>query len=208
MGSIKLPHASGNSMSIAAPATNPASDLTLTLPVNTGTSGQVLQTDGSGNLSFGKIAFQSYACIADRKGGTAHGGSTSAATWMTRELQTEIFDPDDIVSINNSNQFTLAAGTYFIDWTCPIYKGNGGLSILYDITGSAELAQSTSPRSNSSTSSGVDQRGFALISPSGSNVYEIRQKVEAAKALYGLGTAGEYGAYTIYTQVLIYKEVS
>jgi hypothetical protein len=29
MGSLKFPHTSGNSMSIAAPATNPASDLEL-----------------------------------------------------------------------------------------------------------------------------------------------------------------------------------
>ena len=52
MSKIKLPHASGNSMSIGAPATNPASDLTLTLPATVGSSGQVLSTDGSGNLSW------------------------------------------------------------------------------------------------------------------------------------------------------------
>ena len=52
MGSIKLPHASGNSMSIAAPATNPASDLTLTLPANIGSDRRVLAVNGSGNLEF------------------------------------------------------------------------------------------------------------------------------------------------------------
>ena len=52
MGSIKLPHASGNSMSIAAPETNPASDLTLTLPPTIGTNGQYIKVDGTGNLSF------------------------------------------------------------------------------------------------------------------------------------------------------------
>ena len=50
MSSIKLPHASGNSMSIAAPATNPASDLELKLPATIGTAGQFLTVDGSGNL--------------------------------------------------------------------------------------------------------------------------------------------------------------
>ena len=39
-------------MSIAAPATNPASDLELKLPATVGTAGQVLQTDGNGNLSW------------------------------------------------------------------------------------------------------------------------------------------------------------
>ena len=52
MGSLKFPHASGNSMSIAAPATNPASDLELKLPATVGTAGQVLSVDGSGNLTW------------------------------------------------------------------------------------------------------------------------------------------------------------
>ena len=52
MGSIKLPHASGNSMSIGAPATNPSGDLTLTLPVNIGADKKILAVNGSGNLEF------------------------------------------------------------------------------------------------------------------------------------------------------------
>tara|TARA_Y100001938_G_scaffold94475_1_gene129478 strand:- start:298 stop:1362 length:1065 start_codon:yes stop_codon:yes gene_type:complete len=53
MGSIKLPHASGNSMSIAAPATNPASDLELKLPATIGTANQLLKNSGTaGTLEF------------------------------------------------------------------------------------------------------------------------------------------------------------
>jgi len=48
MGSIKLPHASGNSMSIAAPASNPASDLTLQLP----------NTVGTGKINHGNVLEQ------------------------------------------------------------------------------------------------------------------------------------------------------
>ena len=54
MSSIKFPHASGNSMSIAAPASNPASDLTLTLPSTVGSAGQVLKNSSTaGTLEFG-----------------------------------------------------------------------------------------------------------------------------------------------------------
>ena len=49
-GKIKLPHASGNSMSIAAPATNPASDLTLQLPNSVGT----------GKINHGNVLEQFY----------------------------------------------------------------------------------------------------------------------------------------------------
>jgi hypothetical protein len=52
MSSIKFPHSSGNSMSIAAPASNPASNLTLTLPTTIGSNGQNMKVDGSGNLGW------------------------------------------------------------------------------------------------------------------------------------------------------------
>ena len=53
MGAIKFPHTSGNSMSIAAPATNPASDLELKLPATIGTAGQVLKNSSTaGTLEF------------------------------------------------------------------------------------------------------------------------------------------------------------
>jgi len=52
MSKIKLPHASGNSMSIAAPATNPASDLELKLPATIGSADQYMKVDGSGNLGW------------------------------------------------------------------------------------------------------------------------------------------------------------
>jgi hypothetical protein len=60
MSKVKFTHASGNSMSIAAPASNPASNLELKLPSTVGTSGQVLQTDGSGNLSWVTLSTDTY----------------------------------------------------------------------------------------------------------------------------------------------------
>ena len=54
MSKVKLKHASGNSMSIGAPATNPASDLELKLPATIGTAGQVLKNSSTpGTLEFG-----------------------------------------------------------------------------------------------------------------------------------------------------------
>ena len=57
MSKIKLPHASGNSMSIAAPATNPASDLELKLPATIGTANQYLKNSSTaGTLEFGTLS--------------------------------------------------------------------------------------------------------------------------------------------------------
>ena len=50
---LKLNGSSSGSVSIDSPAsTTGGADVTLTLPVNDGDAGQVLQTDGSGNLSW------------------------------------------------------------------------------------------------------------------------------------------------------------
>ena len=107
MGSIKLPHASGNSMSIAAPATNPASDLTLTLPPTIGTNGQYLKVDGSGNLSFGTITAGTTRTIAN------------AATSSGTEVEFTSLDADAYwhrllffkVSTDGNVDFRLQAGT-------------------------------------------------------------------------------------------------
>ena len=49
MSSIKLKHASGNGVIIAAPSSNPAADRTLTLPSDA--DGIIAKTDASGNLT-------------------------------------------------------------------------------------------------------------------------------------------------------------
>ena len=52
MSNIKLVHSGGNSVSLTTPTNNPASNVTFKLPQSDGTAGQVLQTDGNGNLSW------------------------------------------------------------------------------------------------------------------------------------------------------------
>ena len=53
MSQIKLKHSGGNGVIIAAPSSNPASDVTFILPNADGSASQVIKTDASGNLSFG-----------------------------------------------------------------------------------------------------------------------------------------------------------
>ena len=53
MSSIKLKHSGGNSVSLNPPTSAPtSSEVAFKLPTSDGSSGQVLQTDGSGNLSW------------------------------------------------------------------------------------------------------------------------------------------------------------
>ena len=52
MSNIKLVHSGGNSVSLTTPTSNPSSNVTFKLPQADGSAGQILQTDGNGNLSF------------------------------------------------------------------------------------------------------------------------------------------------------------
>ena len=56
MSQIKLKHSGGNSVIIAAPSSNPSSDVTLKLPQSDGSANEFLKTDGSGNLSFSAVS--------------------------------------------------------------------------------------------------------------------------------------------------------
>jgi len=113
---------------------------TLTLPDGGGSSGQYLQTDGSGGLSWQTVSGTSVAVIADVKSVSTHGGTFTAGAWQTRDLNTEISDADNIVSIS-SNQFTLIPGTYLIQFGAPAYGVSYHRARLYDITNSAVIAQ-------------------------------------------------------------------
>ena len=52
MSNIKLVHSGGNSVSLTTPTSNPASNITFKLAQSDGSAGQVLMTDGNGNLSW------------------------------------------------------------------------------------------------------------------------------------------------------------
>ena len=54
MSKISLKHSGGNVVSLNSPTSAPTSaDVAFKLPNADGTNGQVIKTDGSGNLSFG-----------------------------------------------------------------------------------------------------------------------------------------------------------
>ena len=104
MGSIKLPHASGNSMSIAAPATNPASDLELKLPATIGTAGQVLKNSSTaGTLEFGAAGTNTPAWSV----GLSSNFGTTDGTYVKIPFDSEEFDTDSAFA---SNKFTVPSG--------------------------------------------------------------------------------------------------
>ena len=52
MSELNFLHSGGNKVTLTTPTSNPSSNVTFKLPQSDGTAGQVLQTDGNGNLTF------------------------------------------------------------------------------------------------------------------------------------------------------------
>ena len=180
---------------------------TFTLPTADGTAGQALTTNASGQLSFAKTGlFSSYALLCDERTNDTNGGTATAGSWFKRELNTEIADPDGIVSLS-SDQFTLQAGNYLIKWQCVNYITNRSQTRIYDTTNSAVVGLGLVVYAHTGSSITPASNGVCRVTPSGATVYELQNRVQATKATYGRGVAGEFDdSAERYALVEIYKE--
>ena len=163
-----------------------------------------VETNSSAKLASGAVFTPSYAVIADQKAYNVNGGS-SVGGFNDRDLNTEIFDPDNIVSIS-SNQFTLNAGTYIIEFSSVVYRANRHFNELYDVTNSAAVAQGMTRYAVSNYNGEDASVGYARITPTTSTTYKIRHYTQSAQPTNGLGVSHDVsGNNNIYTQVKITK---
>ena len=99
MSSIKLKHSGGNSVSLNPPTSAPtSSEVAFKLPTSDGSAGQVLQTDGSGNLSWVTPATTN--------------GITMAQQWrITSNFSVATSDGDTVLTSNWESVDTDGYGT-------------------------------------------------------------------------------------------------
>jgi hypothetical protein len=197
MAKVKIQgNASGTGVfTITPPATS--TDRTLTLPDATGTlintapstSGNVLTSDGTNwtSAAAGGGLYASVAIIFDQKGNNVDGGTFTSGAWRTRDLNTEVSDTDGIVSIS-SNQFTLASGTYTIDWAVPAFKVGRHISRLYNASDSTSVVNGSDAISGSADSGTVHSLGSAVVTIASSKAFEIQHQCETTKATSGFGS--------------------
>ena len=175
-------------------------------------SGVTFPAGGTGNPI-------SIAILADQKPDGTQGGTFTTGAWRTRDLKTTaISDPDSIVSSiqsstagtqhgggNMGHSFTLAAGTYLIEYSAPAFDTDAHQAKLYDITGSADLNFGTSEHSGSGDSTSTRSIGKFIHTITSANVYEIRHYAETTKASSGFGIAISNSNAQTYTMVTITK---
>jgi hypothetical protein len=144
--------------------------------------------------------------IQDQKSSGTDGGTSSAATVHTRDLNTTITNTITGASLA-ANQITLAAGTYDIWAEAPAHDVTRHRLQLYNITDAAIeiLGGSSHIGSGDNAVTGATLRGQLTIT--GSKVFELRHYTQSAKATLGLGVATSDGNVEVYANVLIRKVV-
>ena len=172
----------------------PAANLTGTLPA----------IDGSNLTGVGMYA--SIAIIQDQKAYDTHGGTFTSGAWRTRDLNTEVSDADGIVSIA-SNQFTLQAGTYTIEWRTNVLEVNEAQTRLYNITDSSVTGVGMQEYTSSGNTVSSLMQGYAVTTISGAKVFEVQAYCGTTQANYGLGHRSQLVSDTVnvYTTVKILK---
>ena len=121
-------------------------------------------------------------------------------------MNTEVSDADGIVSIS-SNQFTLAAGTYTIEYGCPAYQVGRHFSRLYNTSDSTIAIHGTSEYAHANGIVVTRSIGKSVITVASSKTFEIQHYGDATVTTTGFGTsqALDSTGYSVFTFVKILK---
>lgn len=149
--------------------------------------------------------FNAYAYLRDEKTAGTNGGTFTNGAWRTRDLNTEVFDPDGIVSLS-ANQFTLGAATYLIKARAPAWGVDRHQLRLRDITNTADLAYGNSVYSANPTGVQGDAWLHARVTLAGTTAIELQHQCETTVATNGMGVATNWSIINIYAEVRIYRE--
>lgn len=168
-----------------------------------GSAGQVLTVSG-GAPAWGAPAGMRSPDIWVREeqvSGTNGGGFTSGAD-QTRVLNT--IKNNAISASLGSNQLTLPAGTYVLQWRAPAAAVSNHQSLLYNVTDSAVIERGSSEYTSSTNGVSTSSFGLAILTIAASKALEVRHRCNTTKSTDGLGRAASFGT-EIYSEVWGWK---
>jgi len=148
--------------------------------------------------------YDAYVCVRDKKTQDHGGGTFTSGAWRTRDITEEQADTAGICSID-SNQITLAAGTYRCLISCPAFEVDRHQAMLYSVTDSAVLLVGTVEYAaalyDSITRSFVAGR-FTLAAE---KALEVRHQCGATRTPHGFGVNANF-TDEIYTVAEFFRE--
>ncbi len=176
----------------------------LTLPVANATANQYIKNDGAGALSWATLPasglFSGYAIFADQKVQNTAGGTFTNGAWRDRDLNTTIANTDTTNITLGTNDFTLLAGNYFIQWNAPSYGVTRNTTRLYDGSSSVGVGMGSWTVNDITVS-----YGSTRVTPGTSTTYQLQHHGTTTAATDGLGVKANFSVEQ-YATVLICKE--
>ena len=175
--------------------------------VSVGSSVTASTFHGSGANLTGISAglFSSYAVVTDEKSNGTDGGTFSNGAWRQRDINTEKFDPDGIVSVSG-NEITLVAGTYYIEVAAPAYGTTRHMAKIYSISSPSQDWYGENAFAHGSHYATTHSFVRARIVCSGARTLGIAHRCETSRSNTGFGVACSFGNVETYTIVKIFKE--
>lgn len=149
--------------------------------------------------------FSSYAVVTDQKANGTDGGTFDNGAWRVRDINTEKFDPDSIVSISG-NEITLVAGTYYIEVSAPSYGTTRHMAKIYSISSPSEDWFGENAFAHGSHYATTHSFVRARIVCSSARTIGIAHRCETSRGTTGFGIACGFGNVETYTIVKIFKE--
>lgn len=144
-----------------------------------------------------------HVIIEDQKAQNTNGGTFTSGADRTRDLNTEVHDPFGLCSIA-SNQFTLAAGTWVIDWSAPACLVDAHQTLLYNVTDTAEVKRGSTEYAPFGNQGANRSFGSAVVTIAASKAFEIRHRCTTTRSSDGLGIRSNFGV-EVYTIVKAWK---
>lgn len=146
-----------------------------------------------------------FAILRDEKSTGTDGGGASATTWNARNLNTEVYDNQNIVTIS-ANQFTPIAGEYLLEATAPGVEVVNHRLRLYNVTGAAVVDEGQNTRTPNTADGDTSMAHLRTIfTANGTDAYRIDHYTQTAQATNGLGSAVSDGSNEVYLEIILRK---
>lgn len=173
-------------------------------------AGKVLTSDANGQGSWQPVSPSREIAILtqDFSSGT-DGGTTASGVWTTRILNTELVDLNNIVTLT-SNQFTLPAGTYLIEFD-QIFASHVNVEMQFrsrirNITDGVTVALGLTTRLHltSGLSANVNSPGRGIFTITSPKTFEIQYFAQSVLSPgLGIGAASPSGETERYVNIFI-----
>lgn len=159
----------------------------------------------TGTLTAAGVLSAAYPMLIaqDQKAAGTDGGDCVFAAWRTRDLNTLTVNTITGAALS-SNQITLPAGTYSIEWSAPATSVNNHQSIFVSTPTAVYVSTGTIEYSNNSALMTTRSIGTAVFTLAGAQNFELQHRCETTNTVDGFGIAQGFTT-EIYSIVKIWK---